>query len=167
MDALELLRSDHDKVNQIFKTFEQGGNSQEFQRLFNQLYQELTVHTTIEEQVFYPAVRQSQETNGLVQEAYEEHADAKHLLTEIASLDNTSEEWGRKMTQLMRAIQHHVEEEEGQLFPKVRQLFSPEQLQQLGQQLEQAKTTAFSTQPSNPLMGQTTYTQNSSQESMM
>lgn len=153
MDALELLRNDHDKVNQLFMQFERGGGSQDFQMLFNQLYQELTIHTTIEEQIFYPAVRNNPETAGLVQQAYQEHGEAKQLLTEIAGLDNTSTDWGQKMTQLMRAIQHHVQEEEGELFVKVRLLMTPEQLDQLGAQLGQAKQQAQQAMPSNsPMM---------------
>ncbi len=142
MDALELLRSDHDKVNALFQQFERGGNSQDFKQLFTDLDRELTIHTQIEEKIFYPAVKNHPETQDLVQEAYHEHGEAKLLLTDIAALDNTSAEWGQKMTQLMRAIQQHVSEEEGELFPRVRQLMSEQQLEQLGQQLMQAKQSA-------------------------
>ena len=142
MDALQLLMSDHDKVNQLFQQFEAGGNAQEFAQLFTQLDRELTIHTEIEEKIFYPAARQFSDTGALVEEAYKEHGEAKQLLTEIAGLDNTSAEWGQKMTQLMRAIQEHVREEEGDLFPRLRQEMSQEQLEQIGQQLEQAKHAA-------------------------
>jgi hemerythrin superfamily protein len=140
MDAIELLISDHRKVDGLFQQFERGGNTQEFEQLFMQLKEELTVHAEIEEKIFYPAVRSNQDTAGLVEEAYQEHATVKQLLQQIATLDNTSTEWGQQMTQVMRDVQHHVQEEESELFPKVRQHFNQDQLQQLGQQLQQMKT---------------------------
>ena len=146
MDATELLMADHRKVDGLFQQFERGGNSQEFQQLFAQLKEELTVHTEIEEKIFYPAVRNNSDTASLVEESYQEHAQVKQLLQQISSLDNTSTEWGQQMTEMMRGVQHHVQEEETELFPKVRQHFNPDQLQQLGQQLQQLKS---------ELMGQT------------
>ncbi len=142
MDALQILMNDHDQVNQLFQKFESGGNSQDFQQLFTQLDRELTIHTEIEEKIFYPAVRNFPDTSALIEEAYQEHGQAKQLLTELAGLDNTTAEWGQKMTQLMRAIQEHVSEEEGDLFPRLRQEMSAQQLEQLGQQLTEAKHAA-------------------------
>ncbi len=140
MDAIELLKSDHDKVNMLFKRFEQGGSTQEFDQLYSELDQELSLHANIEEQIFYPAVRQYPELADLVKEAYQEHAEAKQKLSQIKTLDNTSAEWGQQMTALMQAIQHHVQEEESEMFPKVREVMDQDQLQQLGQQLQQAKS---------------------------
>jgi hemerythrin superfamily protein len=140
MDAIELLISDHRKVDGIFQQFEKGGNTQEFEQLFQQLKEELTAHSKIEEQIFYPAVRNNQDTAGLVEESYREHAQIEQLLQQIPGMDNTSTEWGQKMTELMRDVQHHVQEEETQLFPKVREHFNEDQLQQLGQQLQQLKS---------------------------
>lgn len=139
MDALELLKRDHDKVNSLFQQFVQGGDSPRFQQLFEQLYRELTVHTAIEETVFYPAIADFRETAGLVKEAYQEHAEAKNLLVQLSGLDNTSSEWTQKINKLMQDIQYHVAEEEGELFPRLRLLLTEQQRQQLGQQLEQAK----------------------------
>ncbi len=139
MDGLELLKQDHDTVNALFRQFEQGGNSQEFEMLFTQLYDALVLHTIIEEQVLYPMLKLMPETAGLAREAYNEHGQAKLTLTKIASLDNTSAEWGQMMTTLMREITQHVQEEEGTIFPKLRQLMSEAQLRDLGDQLQQAK----------------------------
>lgn len=140
MDAIELLLADHRTVDGLFQQFERGGNAQEFATLFAQLKDELTVHTQIEEEIFYPAARNNPDTADLVAEAYEEQAEAKQTLQEIAALDNTSTEWGEKMTQLMRDIQAHVQMEETEMFPKVREHFSADQLQQLGEQLAQRKS---------------------------
>ena len=139
MDGLELLKQDHDTVNALFRQFEQGGNSQEFEMLFTQLYDALVLHTIIEEQVLYPMLKTMPETASLAREAYNEHGQAKLTLTKIASLDNTSTEWGQMMTTLMREITQHVQEEEGTIFPKLRQLMSEAQLRDLGDQLQQAK----------------------------
>jgi hemerythrin superfamily protein len=139
MDAIELLIADHRKVDGIFQQFERGGNTQEFEQLFVQLKEELTIHTQIEEEIFYPAVRNNQDTASLVEEAYQEHAQVKQLLQHSSTLDNTSTEWGQEMTEMMRDVQHHVQEEETELFPKVRQHFNEETLQQLGLQLQQRK----------------------------
>jgi hemerythrin superfamily protein len=140
MDAIELLISDHRKVDGIFQQFEKGGNTQEFEQLFQQLKEELTAHSKIEEQIFYPAVRNNPDTESLVEESYREHAQVEQLLQQIPGMDNTSTEWGQKMTELMRDDQHHVQEEETQLFPRVREHFNEGQVQQLGQQLQQLKT---------------------------
>lgn len=140
MDATELLLSDHRKVDSIFQQFEKGGNSDEFSRLFAQLKEELTVHTQIEEEIFYPAVRNNPDTANLVAEAYQEHAEVKQLLAQVESMDNTSTEWGQRMTEMMRDVQAHVQMEETEIFPKVRQHFDKASLDQLGQQLEQRKS---------------------------
>lgn len=173
MDAIELLMADHRKVDGIFQQFEKGGNTQEFDQLFQQLKEELTVHSKIEEQVFYPAVRNNQDTAGLVEESYREHAQIEQLLQQIPSLDNTSTEWGQQMTELMREVQQHVQEEETQLFPRVREHFNPDQLQQLGQQLQQLKdelkgsmsdsATASMSQTSQPQLDYTASTSTGSQ----
>ncbi len=140
MDALELLIADHRKVDGLFQQFEKGGNAQEFDHLFAQLKADLTVHTEIEEKIFYPAVRNNPDTTALVEEAYQEHAQVKQLLQMISTLDNTSAEWGQQMTEVMRDVQHHVQKEETELFPKVREHFNQDQLQQLGLQMQELKT---------------------------
>jgi len=140
MDAIELLISDHRKVDSLFQQFEKGGNSEEFAQLFTQLNEELTVHSKIEEEIFYPAVRNNPDTADLVSEAYQEHSEVEQLLTQVGPMDNTSTEWGQKMTELMRDVQAHVQMEETEMFPRVREHFDASALQQLGQQLEQRKT---------------------------
>ena len=154
MDGLELLKQDHDMVNTLFRQFEQGGNSQEFEMLFMRLYDSLVLHTIIEEQVFYPMLKSQPETASLIREAFNEHAQAKETLTKIGGLDNTSAEWGQKMTTLMREVTQHVQEEEGVLFPKVRQLMSEAQLQQLGQELQRAKDRGINSSVLNDLTQQ-------------
>ncbi len=139
MDAIELLTTDHRKVDGLFQQFEKGGNTEEFAQLFMTLKEELMVHSKIEEEIFYPAVRNNPDTANLVAEAYQEHAEVEALLNQIDGLDNTSTEWGQKMTETMRDVQAHVQMEETEMFPRVRESFQADQLQQLGQQLAQRK----------------------------
>jgi hemerythrin superfamily protein len=154
MDGLALLKNDHDAVKDLFQRFEQGGTSNVFQVMFTQLYDALTLHTLIEEQVFYPLLRTLPETSSLIQHSYDEHAGAKETLTKVAALDNTSMEWGQLMTKLMHEITQHVEEEENSLFPKVRQVLNSDQLQQLGADLQRAKDRGLNSAVLNELQQQ-------------
>lgn len=151
MDAIEMLKADHDRVNAIFQQFQQGGGTQEFQQLFNQLYQELSVHSMLEETEVYPMLAKFSDTNDKVKDVYEDHAGVKAALAELAALDNTSTDWSNKMTKLMHDVQNHVREEEGQIFPHMRQHLGEQEIQMLGQQLQMAKQIAMqSVQSSMP-----------------
>ncbi len=141
MDAFELLKKDHEKVAGIFEkldaTTERGVKTRE--ELFTQLKQELDVHTRIEEEIFYPVLKQAKETEDLTLEAYEEHNVVKQLLTELEELSKDDETWGAKLTVLKENVEHHVEEEEGELFDGAREVLSREQIEDLGTRMEEAK----------------------------
>ena len=140
MDAIELLIQDHNKVKGLFQQIEAGAKAKQAAELFNQIYHELSVHTIIEEQVFYPAIAKYPDFAGLLKDAYKEHAEAKLELGDISNLDSTSEEWHKKVTKLQKDIEHHVKDEEEKLFPKLRQTMPAPELQELGKELKQAKT---------------------------
>jgi hypothetical protein len=141
MDAFELLKKDHEKVSGIFEkldaTTERGVKTRE--ELFTQLKQELDVHTRIEEEIFYPVLKEAKETEDLTLEAYEEHNVVKQLLAELEELPKDDETWGAKLTVLKENVEHHVEEEEGELFDGAREVLSREQIEELGTQMEAAK----------------------------
>jgi hypothetical protein len=141
MDAFELLKKDHEKVSGIFEkldaTTERGVKTRE--ELFTQLKQELDVHTRIEEEIFYPVLKEAKETEELTLEAYEEHNVVKQLLSELEELPKDDETWGAKLTVLKENVEHHVEEEEGELFDGAREVLSREQIEELGTQMEAAK----------------------------
>lgn len=139
MDAIQLLLNDHQKVEGIFQQFEQGGNAEQFTQLFTQLYQELTLHSLVEEAVFYPALAAFPELSSLLKEAYKEQAEVKATFGELAALDNTTTQWSDRMNKLMRDTLNHVQLEQDQIFPRARQLLGEQKLQTLGQQLEKAK----------------------------
>ena len=141
MDAFELLKKDHEKVSGIFEkldaTTERGVKTRE--ELFTQLKQELDVHTRIEEEIFYPVLKEAKETEDLTLEAYEEHNVVKQLLVELEALPKDDETWGAKLTVLKENVEHHVEEEEGELFDGAREVLSREQIEELGARMEASK----------------------------
>jgi len=139
VDAIELLKKDHREVDKIFDKL-QKAKGQEREKLFKQLAQELTVHATIEEQLFYPAVKEAKPTHDIVLESFEEHKQVKIVLKDLGETDKSTEEWLAGVKVLMEDVQHHVKEEEEELFPKVKdKVLSGQQLQDLGQKMEQLK----------------------------
>ncbi len=141
MDAIELLKQDHEKVSGIFEklepTTEQAVKTRE--ELFAKLKNELDVHARIEEQIFYPAIKEAEETHDITLEAYEEHHVVKQLLAELEALPVTDESWGAKLKVLQENVEHHVEEEEGEMFKGARKVLSQEQIDELGARMEAAK----------------------------
>ena len=109
------------------------------EELFTQLKAELDLHASIEEEIFYPALEETEETRDIALEAYEEHRLVKQLLTELAAEPKDTEEWTAKFTVLKENIEHHVEEEEGEMFKKARQALSKQEIEELGVQLQEAK----------------------------
>ena len=119
-DALALLKEDHRKVEKLFKDFESAKGDGRKEKLARQICLELTVHTTIEEEIFYPACDGKIEED-MLKEAYVEHDAAKLLIAEIeAGSGKTDDFFDAKVQVLGEQIDHHVKEEEDELFPKVR-----------------------------------------------
>ena len=141
MNAFELLKQDHKKVSGIFEnlepTTERGVKTRE--ELFAQLKQELDIHARIEEEIFYPAIKEAKETRDITLEAYEEHNVVKQLLAELDELSKSDETWGAKLKVLKENVEHHVEEEEGEMFTSAREVLSREQIEELGTRMEAAK----------------------------
>jgi len=140
MDALELLKQDHEKVKELFEEAEESEDQKEKSRIFSEIQAELETHARIEETVFYPAMEQHEELKDMVLESIEEHRQIKTLLKEIDGLKADSEKFEPKLKVLMENVEHHAEEEEeGKMFPKVREICSQEDLDNLGEELEAAK----------------------------
>jgi hemerythrin superfamily protein len=145
MDAITLLRDDHKTVEQLFKRFEKAGDRAyvEKRQIVDRIIEELSVHAAIEEQVFYPVVREAvPETEDITLESLEEHHIVKWLLSELVVMDPKHERFEAKVTVLMENVRHHVEEEEGEFFPKVRNEMSRTALAELGEAMAEAKKTA-------------------------
>lgn len=138
MDAFSLLKEDHRKVEDLFEQLE-SARGQAKMRVFEQIKMELELHTHIEETVFYPALEKPKQTHDLTLEAYEEHDVVKKLLQELSRAKTANEEWEAKAKVLQENVEHHVEEEEGELFTKAEAALSEEQIETLGEQMEAEK----------------------------
>jgi hemerythrin superfamily protein len=147
MDAIKLLKADHRTVEGLFKKYESlGPRAMKGRRdVVDRIIRELSVHSAIEETVFYPTVRtavkdgQIQET---VLESLEEHHVVKWTLSELEKMDAGHERFHPKVQVLMESVRHHVQEEEQELFPKVAKAFKPQRLREMGEAMEAAKKTA-------------------------
>jgi hemerythrin superfamily protein len=146
MDALTLLRRDHDKVKALLRELEPTTERAEKTRteLFGRLKTDLTIHEIVEEEIFYPALKQHPKAKEIVLEGYEEHNVVDTLMGELDSLPVDDETWGPKAKVMIENIEHHIEEEEGDMFDKARQVFDREELEELGKAMEQRKTEAMS-----------------------
>ena len=139
MDAFSLLKADHQKVAELFEQLESAGGQSKL-RVFEQIKNELELHAEIEEKVFYPALEEPEETHDLTLEAYEEHAVVKKLLRELGRARTANEDWQAKAKVLQENVEHHVEEEENELFPKAEAALGEEEIERLGERLAMAKT---------------------------
>ncbi len=141
MNAFALLKADHEKVADMLGTIEDTTARAIKTRdaLFARLKEELDLHARIEEEMFYPALKESEETREIALEAYEEHRLVKQLLGELEAEPKDTEEWTAKFTVLKENIEHHVEEEEGEMFKKAQRVLSEEEIEALGERLLEAK----------------------------
>jgi iron-sulfur cluster repair protein YtfE (RIC family) len=141
MNAIQLLKEDHKKVSGIFEQLEPTTERAEKTReeLFGKLKQELDIHAKIEESIFYPAIKQAAETRDIVLEGFEEHHVIKVLLAELDESPVGTEQWTAKLKVLKENVEHHVEEEEGEMFPKAKDVLEEEQINQLGARMEEMK----------------------------
>jgi hemerythrin superfamily protein len=150
MDAITLLREDHDNVRKLFTRFEQAGDNahKEKKEIVDKIIEELTVHAYIEEEFFYPTVAKlepqgsGEEPEELVKEAEEEHAQVKTLLAELEGMSPEDEYFDAKVTVVIDNVRHHAEEEEEEMFPKVREAMGRNELQELGHRMLEAKEQA-------------------------
>lgn len=137
MDALDLLKQDHAKLKKLFD--KAASLDREQKRIFNQIKTELEVHAQIEENIFYPAMQKYDGLKELVAESLKEHSGMKALLQEMVTLTDPAE-FKDTLEELIDSVEHHAEdEEEGKMFPKIRELVSANELQKLGTQLQAAK----------------------------
>ena len=144
MDAITLLKNDHDKVKRLLaeleSTTERGVKTRS--ELFATIKGELTLHEIIEEEIFYPELKAHPKAEDIVLEAFEEHHVVDLLMGELESLDVTDESWGAKALVMKENVEHHIEEEEGEMFPQARRVFDTRELDDLGRRMEERKLTA-------------------------
>jgi hypothetical protein len=137
MDAMSLLKEDHEKVKKILgeleSTTERGVKTRE--ELFTKVKEELVVHEAIEEEIFYPALKQHSKTKEIALEGYEEHHVVDTVMAEIEGVAYDDEKWGAKFKVMKENLEHHIEEEEGEMFKQARQVFDEDELAQLGESM--------------------------------
>ena len=142
MDAITLLKSDHKAVAKLFREYKSARPARR-SKIVARVIEELSIHAAIEEQVFYPAVREEvPDLEDDILESFEEHHVLKWTLAELSAIGPDDERYDAKVTVMMEQVRHHVEEEEGDWFPKVRTALSRTRLSELGAELETAKKRA-------------------------
>jgi hypothetical protein len=146
LDAITLLKADHDVVKSLLaeleSTTERGVKTRT--ELFARIKDELTVHEIIEEEIFYPELKAHPKAEDIVLEGFEEHHVVDLLLGELSDLAVDDETWGAKAKVMKENVEHHIEEEEGEMFPKARSVFDKAELTELGERMAARKETARS-----------------------
>ena len=143
-NAINLLTEDHAKVRKMFKQFERmkdKADDAEKAELVEKICTELALHAQVEDEIFYPAAREAIEEQDLLDEAEVEHASAKELISQLQGMQPTDELYDAKVTVLGEYVEHHVKEEEKQMFPKVRK--AKLDLEDLAEQIEARKQQAM------------------------
>ncbi|MGW0247549.1 hemerythrin domain-containing protein [Nocardia goodfellowii] len=149
-DAIVLLREDHKEVRKLFRDFEKAGAGAHKGQLVDKIIELLTVHTYIENECMYPEVRALvPELEKDILESYEEHHVADVLIAELAAMKPDDERFTAKTTVLIESVDHHIDEEENEWFPKVREHLGRKQLQEIGARMLELKEKA-PTSPAQP-----------------
>jgi hemerythrin-like domain-containing protein len=140
-----ILKNDHKEVRRLFRKFEQAGDNADATKakLVEQILEALTVHTYIENEVVYPTIRERlPDLDDDILESYEEHHVADVLCMELAPMSPDNERFDAKVTVLIESVEHHIDEEEEEWFPKVREALGRKDLQELGVRVEEARKKA-------------------------
>ncbi|MGH9024271.1 MAG: hemerythrin domain-containing protein [Acidimicrobiia bacterium] len=142
MDALQLLVADHNRVRGLFanaRSAHEAGDVATLAQVAKKIFDELDVHTRIEEEVFYPEVKRMSDLAEMVAEGLEEHHVVDQLIEEMKILDPGAESWAAKLTVMMENVEHHAGEEESEMFPAVRKSLDNKSLTALAERLEARK----------------------------
>lgn len=137
-DAIVILRDDHKEIRKLFRDFKsQGDNAVKTKgKIVDKIIEALTVHTYIENEVMYPEIRKRvPDLEDDILESYEEHHVADVLVVELAALSPDAERFDAKTTVLIENVEHHIEEEEDEWFPKVREALSRKELREIGEEM--------------------------------
>lgn len=143
MNALTLLKDDHDKLKKLLKEGEKKDSPQDRRTMLTEIAHEFRVHERIEEEVFYPALKQHPRARDIVLEGYQEHHVVDLLLRELEGMPPSDERWAPKLKVLTENVEHHIEEEEDDMFSKAKKIFDDEELDSLGNQMEEMKSAAM------------------------
>ena len=141
MDALQLLKGDHEKVKRMLEELDATTERAEKTRTetFERLKHDLTIHETIEEEILYPALKGFAKTKDITLEAFEEHHVVDLIVAELDATPVSDETWGSKLTVMKENLEHHIEEEEDEMFKQARQVMDHDELAELGDQMDARK----------------------------
>lgn len=154
MNAIDLLRMQHREADQLFEKLAKAATDRK-EELFHQLADALAVHTVIEEKHFYPASMDGPELEGLLRAAVEEHLGMKRLISDLLEIDVEDPVFDAKAKVLEEQVQHHVKEEEKELFPRVEKMLDEAALEALGRTMEATAKKLAGTEPRNAVPSQT------------
>ena len=145
MNAIELLSADHRRLTKLMKELDETTTRgvKTRKQLFSTIKRELTAHEVIEEEIFYPALKEHPRARDIVLEGYEEHHVVDVLMGEMSALPFDDESWGAKFTVMRENVEHHIEEEEDDMFKKARAVFDPSELDALGSSMASRKAEAL------------------------
>ena len=141
MDALKLLKTDHDRVKKLLNELDETTERADKTRTegLMKLKQDLKIHEAIEEEIFYPALKEHAEAKDIVLEAFEEHDVVNMIMSEIEQTATSDETWKAKFSVMKENLEHHIEEEEGEMFDKAREIFDADVLESLGERMQARK----------------------------
>jgi hemerythrin superfamily protein len=139
MDALNILRADHQRLRQLFVNIQGESGRQQQHLLFDSIKRQIEEHTYAEETVFYPYLARYGEFEKTVQDSFREHAHFRELLSELAAIGPQGESFSALMMNLIRTVETHVQNEEDELFPKVRAILGSSEREGLGRHIILAK----------------------------
>jgi hypothetical protein len=145
VDAIQLLTDDHRRLKKLMKELDATSDRavKTREHLFATVKRELTAHEVIEEEIFYPALKQHPRAKDIVLEGYEEHHVVDLLIGEMSALPFDDETWGAKFTVMRENVEHHIDEEEDDMFTKARAVFEPSELDELGSAMASRKAEAM------------------------
>jgi hemerythrin-like domain-containing protein len=140
MNAIELLKQDHKEARGLMEQIETADKGDRSAKdLFARLKQALTLHTEMEEKIFYPSLRDHEETSDMISEAKSEHEEVDQILARMTTLNPGNDEFMDDLVELRESIEHHVDEEENEMFPKAEKILGRERLMEMGRQMQQMK----------------------------
>lgn len=158
MNAIELLIEQHDEVEDLFDQIEEAEDDEEKVTLVQMLADNLAAHATIEEKIFYPAAYgEGEKTDDLLREAVEEHLAVKRLIADLLDMGPSDENFDAKVKVLKEQVEHHVEEEETELFARVRKVLDKDELVRLGEEMEELFEREMNDEPAARVPGETAH----------
>jgi len=144
-DIFQLLEKDHREAKSLMRKIAEGNGDARRRQVYEKFKAEIVAHSKCEEREFYTVLQRNDDVSDKIEHSYEEHAEVEEGLQELSDMDEQDDEWMSKFSELRQDLEHHIEEEEGELFPKAREILG-EQAEEIGRRFEEAKEQFLQTQ---------------------